>query len=43
MFFVDLEPAEFNKNIFVAMALLHTKIKFEEPHERKDIIQCQNC
>lgn len=43
MFFVDLEPAIINKNIFNLTSLLHTKIKVEEPHKRKDIMQCHNC
>lgn len=43
MFFVDLEPAEINKDIFNLTSLLHTKIKVEEPHKRKDIMQCHNC
>ena len=43
MFFVDLEPAEINNDIFGITSLLHTKIKIEEPHKRKDVVQCQNC
>ncbi|VVC34676.1 Pre-C2HC domain,Zinc finger, CCHC-type [Cinara cedri] len=43
MFFVDLEPAKKNKDIFSLTSLLHTKIKVEEPHTRKDIMQCHNC
>ena len=43
MFFVDLEPAEINKDIFGVTSLLHTKIKIEEPHKRRDVIQCLNC
>lgn len=43
MFFVDLEPADINKDIFGVTSLLHTKIKIEEPHKRKDVIQCHNC
>lgn len=43
MFFVDLEPATIIKDIFNLSSLLHTKIKVEEPHKRKDIIQCHNC
>lgn len=31
MFFVDLEPAEINKDIVGVTSLLHTKIKIEEP------------
>ncbi|KAL4132549.1 hypothetical protein QTP88_009678 [Uroleucon formosanum] len=43
MFFVDLEPDTINKDIFNLTSLLHTKIKVEEPHKRKDIMQCHNC
>jgi len=43
LFFVDLEPAEINKNIFEINSLLHTKIKIEEPYKRHELIQCQNC
>lgn len=43
IFFIDLEPAEINKEIFNLTSLLHTKIKIEEPHKRKDIVQCLNC
>lgn len=43
LFFVDLEPAEINNNIFEVNNLLHTKIKIEEPYKRRIIIQCQNC
>jgi len=43
MFFVDLEPAPINNDIFNVTSLLHTKVKVEEPHKRRDIIQCQNC
>lgn len=43
MFFVDLEPAGINNDVFHVTSLLHTKVKIEEPHKRKDIIQCLNC
>jgi len=43
IFFVDLEPAEINNDIFGVTSLLHTKMKIEEPHKRKDVIQCHNC
>jgi len=43
LFFVDLEPAEINKDIFHVTSILHTKIRVEEPHKRREIIQCQNC
>lgn len=43
IFFVDLEPASINNDIFSVTPLLHTKVKIEEPHKRRDIIQCQNC
>jgi len=41
--FIDLDPAEINKEIFNLTSLLHTRVKIEEPHKRKDILQCLNC
>ncbi|KAL4085224.1 hypothetical protein QTP88_027083 [Uroleucon formosanum] len=43
LFFVDLDPAEINKDIFHLKNLLHTKISVEEPHKRRELIQCTNC
>ncbi|KAL4085191.1 hypothetical protein QTP88_027050 [Uroleucon formosanum] len=43
IFFVDLEPAQINNEIFKLTSLLHTKITVEEPHKKKEIIQCSNC
>jgi len=43
IFFVDLEPAQINNELFKLTTLLHTKIKVEEPHKRCAIIQCSNC
>ncbi|XP_025424523.1 uncharacterized protein LOC112693598 isoform X2 [Sipha flava] len=36
-------PAVINTELFHVTSLLHTKVKIEEPHKRKDIIQCLNC
>ena len=43
LFFVDLDPAEINKEIFHLKSLLHTKIVIEEPHKRRELIQCTKC
>lgn len=43
LFFVDLDPAEINNEIFHLKNLLHTKISVEEPHKRHELIQCTNC
>lgn len=43
IFFVDLEPAEINQDIFHLNSILNTKVKIEEPYKRRDIIQCINC
>jgi len=43
LFFVDLEPAVINKDIFHVTSILHTKVRIEEPNKRRKIIQCQNC
>lgn len=42
LFFVDLEPAEINKDIFHVTSILHTKVRIEEPYKRREVIQCQN-
>jgi len=43
IFFVDLEPAEINQDIFYLNSILNTKVKIEEPYKRREIIQCINC
>ncbi|VVC35090.1 Pre-C2HC domain [Cinara cedri] len=43
IFFVDLEPAKINKDIFHLNSILNTKIQIEELYKRRDIIQCTNC
>jgi len=43
LFFVDLEPAEINKDIFHITSIPHTKIRIEEPFKLQEIIQCENC
>jgi hypothetical protein len=43
LFFVDLEPDSSNQDFFKVTSLLHTKIKVEEPHKRREIPQCLNC
>lgn len=43
MFFVNLEPAEPNKDIFGITSLLNTKITIEESHKSKYAIQRLNC
>jgi len=35
--------AEINKDIFNLTSLLRTRVKIEELHKRKDIVQCLNC
>jgi hypothetical protein len=43
IFFIDLESAEINKEIFHITSLINTKIKIEEQYKRRIIIQCTNC
>jgi len=43
MFFFDLEPDHSNKDIFNVKSILHTLVKVEELHKRRDIPQCLNC
>lgn len=38
IFFVDLERAEINKDIFHIIFILYTKIKIEELHKRREIV-----
>lgn len=42
LFFIDLEPTPNNRDIFNINSICYTKIKIEEPHVRKDLVQCQN-
>ena len=43
LFFIDLEPAINNKDIFSISFLYYTKIKIEEPRVNKLTIQCLRC
>jgi len=43
LFFVDLEPATNNKDIFELQYICYTKIKVEVPKPKKQIPQCMNC
>lgn len=43
MFFVDINPQESDNDIFSITTLLHTKVKIEEPHKKREIPQCLNC
>ncbi|KAL4126953.1 hypothetical protein QTP88_011151 [Uroleucon formosanum] len=43
LFFVDLEPALNNKEIFELKYLCYTNIKVEAPRTKKQIPQCMNC
>jgi len=43
IFFIDLELAEINKDIFHTTYLLNTKIKIEDPYKIHRIIHCINC
>jgi hypothetical protein len=43
MFFVELEPAQNNKDIFNVEYIQQCKIKFEPPKHKRDIAQCANC
>jgi hypothetical protein len=43
IFFVDLEPAPNNSNVFKLISFCYTKIKIEEPHSRWDLPQCHRC
>lgn len=43
MFFVDLKPANNNKQVYDLQYLLHHKIRIEPPHQKRDIPQCSRC
>lgn len=43
LFFVDLEPASNNKNIFELKNLLNMKIAIEAPRKSTNIVQCTRC
>jgi len=43
LFFVDLEPALNNKNIFELQTICYTKVKIEAPRINKLAPQCLNC
>lgn len=43
IFFVDIEPAPNNSDIFKLTSLCYTKIKVETPHPKKDMPQCLRC
>jgi len=40
MFFIDLNPQRNDRDIFNVTALLHTKVKIEESHRKRQIPQC---
>jgi hypothetical protein len=43
LFFIDLQPKANNKDIYGINLLLHTKVKFEPPHVKREIPQCKRC
>lgn len=43
LFFVDLDPHPNVKDIYNLKTLQHTVIKVEDPHPKKDIVQCIQC
>ncbi|WP_406707091.1 hypothetical protein [Sodalis sp.] len=43
LFFVDLEPAPNNAEIYEINRLVYSCIRFEEPRQRRHIVQCTNC
>lgn len=43
MFFVDLEPKPNNKDIYKLELLMNLRVKFEPPHQRREIPQCMRC
>lgn len=43
LFFVNLDPAPVNPNIFKFTSLCYTKVKNKEPHSRNDLPQYHRC
>jgi hypothetical protein len=43
LFFVDLEPADNNKDISKIRKVLHSCVQIEPPRKDKNIIQCMRC
>ncbi|KAL1138571.1 hypothetical protein AAG570_008634 [Ranatra chinensis] len=43
LFFVDLEPASNNADIFCIKRIFYSSVRVEEPHKRQDIVQCTRC
>lgn len=43
MFYVDLSPAENNKEIYDLQFLQHMRVTFEPPHQKRVIAQCSRC
>ncbi|KAL1124696.1 hypothetical protein AAG570_001320 [Ranatra chinensis] len=43
LFFVDLEPAPNNSDVFNIHRIFYTEVRVEEPHKRSDIVQCTRC
>lgn len=43
LFYVDLEPKPNNRDIFKIKQLIHTKISFEAPYKKREVLQCKRC
>jgi hypothetical protein len=43
MFFVELAPKENNKDIYAIDLLLQCRVRFEPPHQKREVVQCMNC
>ncbi|KAL1110196.1 hypothetical protein AAG570_008273 [Ranatra chinensis] len=43
LFFVDLEPAPNNSDIFNICRIFYSEVRVEEPHKRRDVVQCTRC
>jgi hypothetical protein len=43
LFFVDLEPKDNNKEIYNIEILMHCRVRFEPPHQKREVPQCHNC
>jgi PAX-interacting protein 1 len=43
MFYIELEPKGNNKDIYNVDTLLQCRVKFEPPHQKREVPQCNRC
>ena len=43
LFYIDLEPNHNNKEIYKIKTINYTKVSFEAPYKKKEVLQCKRC